>query len=268
MSALRREIRNFMADLRRFLRWPFRHRPPPPPQQEPEGPQTALVIMAHPDDADFLCAGTVARWCDHGWDVYYVLATSGDKGSRDPEITSQELAAIREREQRRAAEVLGVKECIFLGHPDGFLEDTAELRGQIVRLIRRYRPHVVVTWDGYRRAFNHRDHRTIGVATRDAITPAAHNMQYYRELRDEGLEPHRIDELLLVGSDESDYYVDMSAHFDRKMEALRCHASQMREPIDEERAARWRRWHEEVGKPAGYPLAEAFRRINMRRPNP
>jgi LmbE family N-acetylglucosaminyl deacetylase len=256
-----------MPKLRRFLPWPFAGRPSPPPEPEPEGPRTALVIVAHPDDADFLCAGTVAGWCDKGWDVYYVLATSGDKGSPDPDITPQELAATREREQRQAANVLGVKECIFLGHPDGFLEDTVDLRRQIVRLIRRYRPHVVITWDGHRRAFNHRDHRTIGVATRDAVTPAAHNMQYYRELRDEGLEPHRIDELLLVGSDEPDYHVDISAYFDKKTEALRCHVSQMRQPIDEERLKGWRRWHEQVGKKAGYPLAEAFRRIKMGGPN-
>ena len=108
-------------------------------------PKRALVIVAHPDDAEFLCAGSVARWVSEGWDVGYVLVTSGDKGSRDEEMTSERLAKIREEEQRAAAKVLGVSTCVFLGYPDGFVEDTAELRGELVREIRRFKPDVVVT---------------------------------------------------------------------------------------------------------------------------
>src|SRR5918994_710091 len=114
-----------------------------------DGPKTLMCIMAHPDDIDFGSAGSVARWCSEGWTVYYVLATSGDKGTHDPKFTPQELAAIREEEQRAAARVLGVKEVFFLGYSDGFLEVTPELRGQIVRLFRIYKPDLVLTWDGF-----------------------------------------------------------------------------------------------------------------------
>src|SRR5262249_17834512 len=111
-----------------------------------EGPKTLMAIMAHPDDIDFTAAGTIAKLCADGWTVYYVLATSGDKGTHGPE-SRQELAATREEEQREAARVLGVKDVIFLGYPDGFLEPTQELRGQVVRLLRQYKVDVALTWD-------------------------------------------------------------------------------------------------------------------------
>jgi LmbE family N-acetylglucosaminyl deacetylase len=133
--------------------------PPPLPS-----PGKALVIMAHPDDAEFTCSGTVAKWCAEGWEVRYVLVTGGDKGTHDPEMYPEKLAAIREEEQRAACRVLGVKECIFLGYPDGFTVEGAELRGQVVRLLRLYRPDVVITWDAFRGTFNHRDHRNVGTA--------------------------------------------------------------------------------------------------------
>src|SRR5215217_2260035 len=107
-----------------------------------DGPMTLMAIMAHPDDIDFGSAGSIAKWCAEGWTVYYVLATSGDKGTHG-ELSPQELAALREEEQREAARVLGVKECIFLGYPDGFLDHSAELRGDVVRLLRQYKPDVV-----------------------------------------------------------------------------------------------------------------------------
>src|SRR5437764_10596018 len=142
-----------------------------------EGPKTLMAIMAHPDDIDFTSAGTIAKFCAEGWTVYYVLATSGDKGTHES-YTPQELAALREQEQREAAAVLGVKDVFFLGYPDGFLEATTELRGQIVRLLRKYEVDAVLTWDGFRRGFNHADHRNIGIAARDAVFPAVRDHLY------------------------------------------------------------------------------------------
>jgi len=233
---------------------------------EQQDHRRAMVIMAHPDDAEFLCAGTVARWSDEGRDVYYVIATSGDKGSRDENLSHQELAALREKEQRGAARVLGVKECIFLGYADGFLEETLELREQIVRLLRKYQPEIVVTWDGFRRGFNHRDHRTVGRVTYDAVYPAARSLLFYPEHREEGLGPYRASELWLAGTDEPDHYVDITPYLDRKMEALRQHASQVGNRPEREMAKRLRRWHRELGKKGGHKYAEAFRRVQFERP--
>lgn len=227
-------------------------------------PKRALVIVAHPDDAEFLCAGTVARWVSEGCEVRYVLVTSGDRGTHDPEMNSERLAQIREKEQRAAARALGVKECVFLGYPDGFVEDTAELRGSIVREIRRFRPDVAITWDPYRRGHNHRDHRLTGQAALDALYPLSRSHLYYPEHLEEGLEPHRVEEALLAGTDQPNYHVDVTDFFDKKMKALRYHKSQFsRYPFKEVRK-RVRKRMAEVGKEAGFKLAEAFHQIEWR----
>lgn len=231
------------------------------PQEEP---RRALVVVAHPDDAEFTAGGTVAKLCAEGWEIYYVVATSGDKGSHDLEVSPQHLARLREEEQRAAAQVLGVRECVFLGYPDGFLEDTAELRGQMVRLIRLYRPTTVITWDPYRRPFNHRDHRIVGQAAADAAFPLSRGHLFYPEHLEEGLEPHRAQELHLAGTDQPDHYVDISQYLDKKVDALLCHASQMRGRSREEIAKMVRERGEEVGKAGGVAVAEAFRRLSFR----
>ncbi|MFQ5878665.1 MAG: PIG-L deacetylase family protein [Dehalococcoidia bacterium] len=230
-----------------------------------EEPRRALVVVAHPDDAEFIAGGAIAKLCAEGWEVYYVVATSGDKGTHDLEISPQQLARLREDEQRAAARVLGVGECVFLGYPDGFLEDTAELRGQMVRLIRHYKPATVITWDPYRRPFNHRDHRLAGQVAVDAAYPLARGHLFYPKHLQEGLEPHRTQELLLAGTDQPDHYIDISQYLDKKVEALRCHASQMRGRSREEMAKMVRERGEEVGKAGGVAVAEAFRRLSFRR---
>ena len=191
-----------------------------------DGPLTLMAIMAHPDDIDFGSAGSIARWCAEGWTVYYVLATSGDKGTHGEE-TRQELAALREEEQRAAARTLGVKEVFFLGYPDGWLEATPELRGEIVRLLRTYQPDVVMTFDGFRPSFNHNDHRNIGIAVRDAVYPAVRDHLYYPEHAEEGLPIARINELLLTGAEEPNYFVDIADYVETKVDAMLCHASQV-----------------------------------------
>lgn len=228
-----------------------------------EGPARAMVIMAHPDDAEFLCSGTVAKWCAEGWDVIYVLATGGDKGTHDPEMHPEKLAAIREAEQRAACRVLGVRECVFLGYPDGFTLDEHEFRGQIVRLLRQYRPDVVITWDAFRGTFNHRDHRTVGTVTSDAIYPLVRDRLFYPAHEDDGLESHQVNEVLLAGADKPDYVVDITAHWETKIEAIVCHASQVngrtKEDFVKEREER------EKENP-GQPIEERFRRWSIRRP--
>lgn len=227
-----------------------------------EGPRNALVIVAHPDDAEFLCGGTVARWCAEGWTVDYVLTTSGDMGSKDEGMTREKLLGIREKEQRAAAKALGVRECVFLRYPDGYVEDTAELRGRLVREIRRLKPDLVVTWDPYRRGFNHRDHRLTGQAALDAVYPLARNPLGYPEHLKDGLEIHRCNEVLLAGTDQPDYYVDVSDFLNTKINALRKHKSQIGQAPARELRKRVQARMAEVGKEPGYKLAEAFRRIS------
>lgn len=223
-----------------------------------------MVVVAHPDDAEMLCGGTVAKLCAEGWEVTYVLATSGDKGSRDPEMTPERLAAVREAEQTAAARVLGVRECIFLRHPDGFVENTLEFRGEIVQLLRAHRPDTVITWDGYRRGFNHQDHRTVGIVTYDAVFPAARDPLYYPDHAAAGLESHKVVELLLAGSEQPDYLVEVGDYFDTKLEAIYCHTSQIQPLAKDAFMEQRRRQALEAGRQSGTPFVEAFRRVTLR----
>lgn len=234
----------------------------PLPELGSDGPKTLMAIMAHPDDIDFGSAGSIARWCAEGWTVYYVLATSGDKGTHG-EYTPQELAALREEEQREACRVLGVKDVFFLGYPDGFLPASTELRGEVVRLLRIYKPDVVLTWDGFRSGFNHSDHRNIGIAVRDAMYPAVRDHLYYPEHAEEGLGAVRVNELLLTGSEEPDYFVDISAFIEKKVDAMLCHASQIstrnRDELLQQMRTRGRRR-------GSRGLVESFKRVRIGRP--
>jgi LmbE family N-acetylglucosaminyl deacetylase len=233
---------------------------PPPPL---EGPLKAMVIMAHPDDAEFVCAGTIAKWCAEGWDVRYVVVTGGDKGTHDPAMHPEKLAAIREEEQRAACRVLGVKECIFLGYADGFTVDDAELRGQVVRLLRLYRPDVVVTWDAFRGSFNHRDHRNVGAVTADAIYPTVRDRLMYAADEEDGLPSHEVNEILLAGAENGDYAVDITEYWEKKVDAILCHASQIGNRTREDFVKQRR---EQVEKEGEKPIEEKFRRWSIRRP--
>jgi LmbE family N-acetylglucosaminyl deacetylase len=235
--------------------------PAPQSKDGAEGPRKALVIVAHPDDAEFLCGGTVARWCAEGWTVDYLLTTSGDMGSKEEGMTRKKLLSIREKEQRAAAKALGVRRCIFLRYPDGYVEDTVELRGKIVREIRRLKPDLIVTWDPFRRGFNHRDHRLTGQAALDAVYPLARNPLGYPEHLEEGLKIHRVNEVLLAGTDQPDYHVDVSNYLEKKMEALSKHESQIGQAPPKELRKRLRDRMAQAGKKPGYKLAESFRRL-------
>jgi LmbE family N-acetylglucosaminyl deacetylase len=225
-------------------------------------PVQMLVVAPHPDDAEFGVAGTVARWTREGKDVVYVVCTNGDKGTSDVNMKPQELAKIREQEQLAAAKVLGVREVVFLRHPDQGIEDTPEFRKELVRLIRKYQPETVVTADPYRKYMWHRDHRITGQVVLDAIFPYARDYHAYPDLIQEGLQPHKVREVLLWGTEDPNYRSDITGTFDIKLAALSCHKSQVGgfAPALEERL---RERAKMMSKGEGYELAESFHRVEI-----
>ncbi|HAM51453.1 MAG TPA: PIG-L family deacetylase [Nitrospiraceae bacterium] len=224
-----------------------------------------LVVAAHPDDAEFGASGTVARWVREGKQVVYVVCTSGEKGTSDRTMRPERLAEIREREQEAAAKVLGVREVLFLRLPDQGLEDTPDFRKTIVRAIRTYRPETVVTSDPYRRYIWHRDHRIVGQVTLDAVFPFARDYLAYPDLLKEGLEPHKVREMLFFGSEDVNYRSDITTTFGLKVAALRCHESQVKELEISDLEVWVREWSCSNAEGAECELAEAFHRIEIRK---
>lgn len=234
-----------------------------------KGPRNVAVIVAHPDDPDHGCAGACALWAEMGHTVTYVIVTNGDKGSDDRNLSREDLIAAREAEQREAARILGLADCIFLGYEDGMVVPDLKLRRDIVRVIRQLKPDVVVCDrpDGFfysNSYINHPDHRAVATAVLEAVFPASQNHRYFPELLAEGLEPHKVREVWIdTFGDDSDTYVDITPQVERKLTALRSHVSQgLHENPDE-----WmREWMRETGKkldPAA-EYAESFKvmRIN------
>ncbi len=233
-----------------------------PDAEAPAEPRRALVVMAHPDDIEFTCGGTVAQLSDDGWHVTFCLVTSGDKGTKDPMLGPADLGALREAEQEAAASELGIQRCIFLRVPDGHVEDGSEFRGQLVRVLREVRPELMVTWDGYR-GFNHRDHRTVGIAALDAVFPLSRNANSYAEQVATGVEPVRVNTVLLAGSNEPNYFVDVSDQLDRRIDALLRHASQVQAPNREEMVKRMRNRSQQAARAGRIPWSEGFRRLTF-----
>lgn len=227
-------------------------------------PIFALIIVPHPDDAEIGAGGTIARWIKESKKVVYVVCTDGGKGTRDRSLTAEALGMIRKSEQMKAANTLGVTDVVFLNYPDQELEDTAEFRRDLVREIRRYKPEVVVTTDPYRRYIYHRDHRITGQATLDAVFPAARTHLSYPDLLAEGLEPHRVREMLLFGAEEINYRVDITDTYDTKTQALKCHKSQYKQ----DDSPSWFDWikkrDQDMAENEPYELAEAFYRVTIR----
>jgi LmbE family N-acetylglucosaminyl deacetylase len=226
-------------------------------------PAQVLVIAPHPDDAEFGVAGTVARWTREGKDVVYVVCTSGDKGTSDVNMKPEELAKIREQEQQTAAKVLGVREVVFLRHPDQGLEDTSEFRKEIVRLIRKYKPETVATADPYRKYMWHRDHRITGQVTLDAIFPYARDYHAYPDLIQDGFLPHKVREVLLWGTEDPNYRSNITDTFDTKLAALSCHKSQVGDNPVHGLAERLRERAKMMARGENYELAEAFHRVEI-----
>jgi LmbE family N-acetylglucosaminyl deacetylase len=242
-------------------------RPGPADEELGDDQRVVLLVAAHPDDPEFSSAGTVANWLKHGLDVIFVLATSGDKGTPDRDMTNERLSSMREEEQRAAALRIGVKQVEFLRFPDGELTPSLELRGAVTRMIRKYKPYAVMTHDPltlfYNNEFiNHPDHRAIGQATVDAIYPTARDPLQFSEHIREGLEPHKVKEIYLWGSDQANVLVDISDTIDVKIEALKLHVTQVGEAT--ELAERVKTRAAQLAEPYGLRYAEAFRRIVMR----
>jgi LmbE family N-acetylglucosaminyl deacetylase len=192
-----------------------------------------LVVLAHPDDPEFFCGGTVARWSAEGSQVSYCLLTHGERGADGSGIDLQELAQTRVREQRAAAEIIGVEQVLFLDHPDGYLTPSIELRKDIVRVIRSVRPQTVVTCDPTAyfprfRRISHADHRAAGEATLDAVFPAARSSLYFPELEsEEGLKPHKVGTVFIAGTNHPNTDIDVTEYIDKKLAALAQHVSQI-----------------------------------------
>src|SRR6266540_2737601 len=230
--------------------------------------ERAMVVFAHPDDGEFGSAGTVASWTRAGIEVIYVCVTDGSAGSNDPGVTREELRPIREAEQRAACEVLGVKEVVFLGYADGMVEVTMDLRRALTREVRRVRPDVLVApdpvrfWDESRTYVNHTDHRAVGVACMAVVNPDSPTRPQFPELLDEGFEPFEIPNLWIPAYEgDADTFIDIAGTIEVKIEALRCHKSQIHDwPVDE-----WiRRRAKERGAPRGLEYAESFRTFRLR----
>ena len=207
-----------------------------------------LVIMAHPDDPDFICGGTIALMATQGIEVTYMILTNGDKGNHNPEITRNQLIAFRKIEQRAAAAVCGVKDVLFMGEEDGFLRPTREIRERVTREIRRLKPQLVICQDPDRYLvgdsyINHPDHRNAGLVALEAIFPAADNPMFYPEMADEGYGPHKISQLYVHGPADAKVKIDITEVIETKIAAILCHKTQISDP--ENAPARWReRWGE------------------------
>jgi len=226
-------------------------------------PTSALAVYAHPDDPDVSCGGTLAAWAAAGVPVHVVVCAQGDKGSSDPAVVPAELARRRAGEMAAASAALGLTGHVALGRPDGELENDAALRGELVAIVRRLRPQVVICPDPTAvffgaRYFNHRDHRIVGWATLDAVAPAAASPHYFPDAGP----PHQVEVVYLSGTLAPDAWVDISRFVEAKAEALLCHQSQMGDNGE------WlrqfvRQRAEEEGRAAGVERAEGFRLLRL-----
>ena len=227
-------------------------------------PKIAMTIQAHPDDQEFSVAGTISKWARAGCEVISVLVTSGDSGSNDPTKGADykiELAHMRETEQLAANKVIGVKQTVFLHYPDGEVEPSLALRKDLTRVIRQYKPDVVLcgnpeAWFYGNEYVNHPDHRASARAACEAVFPSAGTRLMFTDLLEAGYEPHDVKRLYIHGSDKSDTWIDISETIDIKIEALKKHLRQK----DTHDVDSWMRdWAKETGKEKELDFAESFR---------
>jgi LmbE family N-acetylglucosaminyl deacetylase len=229
--------------------------------------ERAMVIYAHPDDAEFMVAGTVAKWAKAGVEVTYCMVTNGASGSQDPDMTREKLRDTRYAEQREAAKILGVRHVVFLGYEDGYLYPTLEVRRDVARQVRIHKPDVIIAMDPQFRVsdeyINHPDHIAAGEVALRTINPDASTRQMFPELwRDEKLEPHKPKALFLETLSDGGTVIDITDTMDTKIRALLVHRSQLGPDAEE-----WvRDWNKRTGKSAGYKFGESFRVILLERP--
>jgi len=227
----------------------------------------AMVVVAHPDDAEYGCSGTVAKWTRGGAAVVYVICTDGSKGTADRGVSAAAISALRKKEQRAACDVLGVGDLVFLDYPDGYLEPTIDLRRDIARQIRKYRPEILVTTNPTRNLnlssyAGHPDHMAAGEAALAAVYPSARDHLSFPELLEEGFEPWAVKETWILMYNESDMYNPLHEEdAERALAALLKHKSQIAEPERVKEFMMERR--RELGERAGAPFAEGFKRIKL-----
>jgi len=231
--------------------------------------ERAMVIYAHPDDAEFSVAGTIAKWAKAGVEVTYCMVTNGASGSQDPDMTREKLRDIRYAEQRKAAKILGVKHVVFLGYEDGYLYPTLEVRKDVARQVRIHKPDVIIAMDPQFRVaaaagyVNHPDHIAAGEVALRTINPDASTRQMFPELwQDEKLEPHKPKALFLETFADGGTVVDISDTMATKIKALLVHGSQLGPDAEDFVRA----WNRRTGKTAGYKFGESFRVILLDRP--
>ena len=230
---------------------------------------SAMVVVAHADDAEYGCSGTVAKLCSNELELVYVICTDGSKGSSDRHLTQKQLSAMRKNEQIAAGKVLGLKDVVFLGHEDSMLEPTLQLRKDITRQIRKYKPDIVITTyparslDGKGWGVGHPDHIAAGEATLSAIFPTARDHLTYPELLADGLEPHKVSEAWIMGHPEPDHFVDVTDHMDTSIRALIQHTSQLGGRPEDEIRKRMLDMRSEKAKGKGIKYAESFRKFTF-----
>ncbi len=232
-----------------------------------ETPKEILIILAHPDDPEFFLGASIARWVTAGHHVHYVLLTKGDKGHKDETLTSTDVVNIRVKEQEQAARFLGVDSVEYYDYEDGYLIPDLEMRKLVVRSIRKYQPHILVTCDPTnlfpnQQYINHPDHRYAGQVVIDAMFPAAGNRFFFPELIEEGYPPHEVEEVWMSLTNQPDVVLNVTDHWNDKLSALKCHASQIGDPDAFEK-----RMVERLKKVGDghYEYEEQFRRIKFRR---
>jgi LmbE family N-acetylglucosaminyl deacetylase len=228
-------------------------------------PESAMAIVAHPDDIDFSSAGTLARWAQAGCRVSCLLCTSGDVGIAEPGMTREKARDIREVESREAAKIIGAAEVVFLREPDGLLQPTLDLRRRLVREIRRFRPEVIITGDPtvvWSRGdyINHPDHRAAATAALDATFPAAGQPNLFEEFAKEGYKAHKVRKVYVTTWGEADVFVNIEATIELKVAALRAHKSQMKDWDPEPRV---KEWAAERAKGKEMRFAEGFRVVTL-----
>ncbi len=232
--------------------------------EEPPAPARVMAIHAHPDDQEFTVAGTLAKWARAGSEIITVCITRGDAGSNErmgAAMTKDKLARLREEEQRRACRVLGIQQVIFLNYPDGILQPTLDLRRDLTRLIRQYKPDAVVCGDPTVRFYgnsylNHPDHRAAADAALDAVFPSAGTRFIFPELLAEGLEPHEVKQVFIHGGEKSETLIDIATTIETKIAALREHKSQIG---DWDPGEMLRAWAREGSAERGLEYTESFR---------
>ena len=230
-------------------------------------PERAMVVCAHPDDAEIGAGGTTALWARNGCEISYVVCTNGSSGSNDQDMTSDRIVEIRRKEQAAAADVIGVKNLLMFDYADGTLESDREFLENLVRAIRTFRPDTIFTHDPFRiNGFNHRDHRMTGITVQDAVYPYARDHLHFAQHIEDGLEPHKVQDVMFWHADHPNVIVDITHSIGKRIEALSRHESQVPGlSLGSDADRRIRERAASVAESQPFEYGEAFRRISARR---